>query len=254
MKTLLSLTRKEFFEATRNYKLFIIPIVFMLLAAMQPLTFYYMPDLMKMAVFTEGTIIQIPLPSAEEAVNSIYLQLAQLGLIILILVSMGTISNELKSGVAETILTKPISRTHYLASKWIFYFTLTIISSILGVIAGNYYTAYLIGTVDWLPIIISGLYFLIFMLLFVAFTLFLSTIFRSGIVAGVIAIVANFVFTILASFSLKFWFLPSYLLTISQNLLLDRKVEYLGISVAFNLFLIVVFFAASSYQLYRKDI
>lgn len=254
MRTLLTLTRKEFFEATRNYKLFIIPVVFMLLAAMQPLTFYYMPDLMKMAVFTEGTIIQIPLPSAEETINSIYLQLAQLGLIILILVSMGTISNELKTGVAETILTKPVARTNFVAAKWIFYFTLTIISCILAVIAGNYYTAYLIGTAEWLPIIKSGLYFLLFMLLFVAFTLFLSTIFRSGIVAGVIAIIVNFIFTILASFSLKYWFLPSYLLTISQNLLLDRKLEYVGLSVIFSLLLLVIFFAGSIYQLYRKDI
>lgn len=251
---LLALTKKEFLEALRNYKLIIVPIVFILLASLQPVTFYYLPEIMKLATFSEGSIIQIPIPTAAESIYSIYGQLTQVGLIIIILVSMNTISNEIKNGVAETILTKPIKRSSYLLAKWILYFTLTIISFTLAILGGKYYTSVLIGESTWLPVIQSGAVIILYLLLLVAINLLLSTIFNSSIAAGGITILLTIIFSLIASFSLKLWFLPSYLLTVSQAMLFEQNIVNTGLSIVFALALIILCFIASVYLLNKKQL
>ena len=251
---LLALTKKEFLEALHNYKLIIVPIVFILLAALQPITFYYLPDIMKLATFSEGAIIQIPIPTPAETIYTIYGQLTQVGLIIIILISMGAISNEIKSGVAETILIKPIRRSSYLLSKWALYFTLTIISFSFGVLVGKYYTTALIGESEWLPLIQSSGVMILYLLIFVAINLLLSTILKSSIAAGGITILLTIIFSLIASFSLKFWFLPSYLLTVSQAKLLGQSLANTGLSIAFAILLIVFCFITSVYLLKRKQL
>ncbi len=249
-----ALTKKEFLEALRNYKLIIVPIVFIFLAALQPVTFYYLPDIMKLASFSEGAIIQIPIPTAEETIYSIYGQLAQVGLIIIILISMGTISNEIKNGVAETILSKPIKRSSYLLAKWILYFTLTIGSFILALLAGKYYTTAIIGESAWLPVIQSSAVVILYLLLFLALNLLLSTILKSSIAAGGITILLTIIFSLIASFSLKFWFLPSYLLTLSKAILFEQNLAYTGLSITFALALILICLLTSIYLLNRKQL
>ncbi len=251
---LLALIKKEFLEALRNYKLIIVPVVFILLAALQPVTFYYLPEIMKLATFSEGAIIQIPIPTAEETIYSIYGQLAQVGLIIIILISMGTISNEIRNGVAETILVKPIKRSSYLLAKWILYFSITIFSFILGLLVGKYYTTAMIGESAWLPIIHSSAVIILYLLLFVSINLLLSTLLKSSIAAGGITILLTIIFSLIASFSLKFWFLPSYLLTVSQAKLLGQSLANTGLSIASTILLIVLSFITSVYLLKRKQL
>ncbi len=249
-----AMLKKEFIEMFRNYKILIIPIVFMLLAAMQPVTYYYLPDILKYATLSEGAIIQIPTPSPSETVYSIYGQLNQVGLLILVLISMGSIINEVKSGVAETILVKPIAIKNYILSKWIAYFTLTIFSTFLALIVGKYYTTQLIGPTTWSIIFKSTLIFILYLLFFIGLNLLLSSILNSGIAAGGITILIAITLGIISSFSLKFWFLPSYLLNISNGILFEQSLDNWGLSIIFTVLYILTMFYLSIFFFNKKEL
>lgn len=47
MRSAWVLYRKEMLEMTRSYKLIWIPVVFIILGIMQPLTTYYLPEILK---------------------------------------------------------------------------------------------------------------------------------------------------------------------------------------------------------------
>ena len=61
------LYRKEMTEMARNYKILWIPIVFILLGVMQPVSSYYMPEILDtFGGLPEGTILEMPTPTGAE--------------------------------------------------------------------------------------------------------------------------------------------------------------------------------------------
>lgn len=247
-----AMLKKEFLEMIRNYKIITIPILFIFLGAMQPITYYYLPDILKMATLPEGAIMEIPLPTPSETIYSIYSQFNQLGLLILVLISMGAIANEVKSGVAENIFVKPVSLKSYILSKWIAYYSLTIISTLLGILMGMFYTNQLIGETSWTIVIQSTFIFILYLLFFVGLNLTLSSIFTSGLLAGAITIITAIVIGIFSALPFDTWYLPSYLLKISHNNLNQLPSEGFWLSITITIFYIIVMFYISTTQSTRK--
>ncbi len=245
MRILTAMIKKEMVEMLKNYKWLIVPVLFMFFGAMQPITYYYMPEILKMASFPQGTILQIPVPTPGETMISVYSQFNQIGILVLVLISMGAIANEVKSGVAETILVKPISIKHYISSKWIAYFSITIVGSLLGVMIGYFYTIQLIGDISFIIIVKSAVIYLFYLLIYVGLSLFFSSIFTSGIAAGGITITIAIVLSIIGSLPFHLWWLPSYLLNINQHILLQKPLEYLWYSIPTTFIYLLLLFYGS---------
>jgi len=241
-----AMLKKEFLEMIRNYKIITIPILFIFLGAMQPITYYYLPDILKMATLPEGAIMEFPLPSPAETIYAIFSQFNQLGLLILVLISMGAIANEVKSGVAENIFVKPISLKSYILSKWIAYFSLTTISIMLGVLVGMFYTNQLIGETSLEIVFRSTIIFILYLLFYIGLNLTLSSFFSSGILAGAITIITAMVFGIISNFPFNTWYLPSYLLKISYDILNQIPTEGFWLSISITIFYIAVMFYIST--------
>lgn len=90
---------------------------------------YYMPIIIESAGgLPEGTVIDIPMPSPSEAMLMSFSQLNMIGVLILTVMSMGTISGEIKSGVYELILAKPVKYTNYVTGKFFSYWLLMMVS------------------------------------------------------------------------------------------------------------------------------
>jgi len=63
----LVLYKKEWLEIIRSYKLIWVPLVFILLGAMQPVTTYFLPEILANAGnLPNGTVIKIPTPHASD--------------------------------------------------------------------------------------------------------------------------------------------------------------------------------------------
>src|SRR5690606_11651471 len=108
------LFKKEWIEMTRNFKILWIPLVFILLGIMQPVTSYYLPEIIKAAgELPEGAVFEIPMPTPQEVLVQTFGQYSQIGILVLVLAFMGIVAAEKNSGVSDIILVKPVSFANY---------------------------------------------------------------------------------------------------------------------------------------------
>lgn len=178
--------KKEWRELARSWKLLIMPLVFALLAVGQPVAYKLMPVLLKSAGnLPAGTVIEFPVPTAGEVMAAVIGQLNMLGVVVVVLMAMGTIAGERTSGVAATVLTKPISRSGYLLAKVIAYALLVTVSLGLALSLAAYYTGVLIAPVDWLAIWQGCIIYLPYLLFVLALTILFGSFLTSQLpVAG----------------------------------------------------------------------
>lgn len=183
-----NLYRKEMIEMWRNSKWLWVPVVFVILGVMNPAASYFMPELIKnMGGLPEGAVIQIPPPTGAEVMVKTLSQYSLLGVLILVLSSMGVVAAERSGGVAALIMVKPVPHASYISAKWAGLITLTAASFFLGYAATWYYTEVLIGSIEPARILQSGLVYALWLAFILTLTLFMSTWLKTG---GAIAFLA----------------------------------------------------------------
>src|SRR5690625_2075450 len=135
--------KKELLENWRNCKFIWVTIVFIILAIMDPITTYYLPRILEtVGGLPEGAVFSIPMPSPAEAVGMSYAQIGSIGVLIVAVISMGTIAGEIRSGVYELILSKPVSYVNYIMSKFFAYSLIVLLALIVGMATSWYYVSY----------------------------------------------------------------------------------------------------------------
>jgi|SRR5699024_9619374 len=94
-----ALFHKEMLENWRNKKWLWVPLVFILLCLMDPLTYYFLPEIMDtVGNVPEGMQFELPDMTGPEVMMVSVEQLSLFGVLIIILIAMGTITGERKSG------------------------------------------------------------------------------------------------------------------------------------------------------------
>src|SRR5690625_507295 len=113
-------------------------------------------------------------------------QFSSIGVLIIVLLTMGTIAGERKSGIAELILVKPVNHITYILAKWAAKLSLFIISFSIGMLLNWYYVNLLFGEILFKEILYTILFYSLWILFVVSLAIFFSIIFKnSGPVAGV---------------------------------------------------------------------
>ncbi|MDQ0228192.1 ABC transporter permease [Metabacillus niabensis] len=196
MNTFQILFKKEWLEAWRDKKLIWLPIAMAILAISQPISLYYMPEILNAAGnLPEGTIIKIPVPTGEEVLSSTLSQIGIIGTAIFILSVMGCISQERKSGVLHLLMTRPVESIHYIGSKWLANAVILIVSFIISYGLAYYYTNTLFNDVHLERFVVSLIMYSCWIIFVMTVTVFIGTIFKkNGEISGItIFIVAMFV-------------------------------------------------------------
>mgnify|MGYP001186272157 FL=1 len=177
--------KKELLENWRNFKWIWVPIVFIILAIMDPITTYYLPRILEtVGGLPEGAVFSIPMPSPAEAVGMSYAQIGSIGVLIVAVISMGTIAGEIRSGVYEMILSKPVSYANYIMSKFSAYSLIILLSLIVSMIASWYYVSLLFGDIAFSTVIVSAVFYTFYLLFILSITVVLNTLLKSpGLVA-----------------------------------------------------------------------
>lgn len=199
MNQWMTLFQKEILEMWRNFKWIWVPITFILLGVSEPLTSYYLPQIIKsVGGLPEGAIFEIPKPTAGAVLASGLSQYSTIGVLVIVLGTMGIIAGERKNGVAAMILVKPVSYLAYITSKWAGSLLLVWISLFIGYISTWYYTGQLF---EWVPI---GEFFQSFVLyglwltVILTVTVFLSAALLSPGMAGFISLALVLIVSILS--------------------------------------------------------
>lgn len=176
--------RKEMLEMIRSYKLIWIPVVFILLGIMQPLSIHYMPEILKASGdVPPGLLESFEIPSAAVVMAQALGQYGTIGMLVLALGSMNALAGERNSGTAEMILVRPISPASIVFAKWAALLTLLVIALGLGAAGAAYYTEQLIGPLSWNDVIVASGVYGLYLLCVVSATLLFSSFLKPPVAA-----------------------------------------------------------------------
>lgn len=257
MKQWFTLLNKEFLEMARNYKWIWMPITFILLGVMDPLTTYYLPEILNsVGGLPEGTVFEMPEPSPQEVFIMSLGQYQMIGLLVIVLSMMGIIAGERKSGVAQLILVKPVSYSSYITSKWAAAIILILLSLFLGMLASWYYTGVLFEFIPFGSFMETFGLYAVWLVLVLSFVILCSAMFMQPVAAGMVALITVFVFSIIGgSFKHLLEWSPTQLVSyISEKLITETWPEHVWPATGMTLLMSAIFVVLSIYIFKRKEL
>ena len=111
------LLRKELLESWRTYRLAVVGGLFLFVGLSSPLLAKFLPEILKAAGGDQFGVIVVPTPTAADAVDQLWKNLAQFGAFAAIILAMGAVSTEKDRGTAAFVLSKTASRGAFLGAK-----------------------------------------------------------------------------------------------------------------------------------------
>ncbi|UCZ52519.1 ABC transporter permease [Bacillus shivajii] len=256
MNQWMTLFKKEIKESVRNFKWVWIPLVFLLLGIMQPVTSYFLPDILEnFGGLPDGAVINIPLPTGPQVLAETLGQFSQIGLLVLVLAFMGTVASERNNGSIIMVLVKPVSYVSYLTAKWAHMTLLALSSFIVGFGLSVYYTFLLIEPVAASDVIKGMLIYSLWILFIVTLVLCLSALLKSTAATAFISIGVTIVLNLLSSFvpDLMRWS-PGMLMDHTQLMFHTGGVgEFFLLSILVTVLIIITMMTFTCYVFQRKE-
>lgn len=256
MKQWCVLFGKEMLEMRRNLKWLWVPIVFILLGIMQPVVYYFMPQILQAAGgLPEGAIIDIPPPQASAVMAETFGQFGSIGLLVLVLAFMGIVAGERQSRTAGMILVRPVPRASFITAKWAAACLLALVSVLAGSLAAWFYTSELIGDISLGLSLLGALVFGLWIMFVMTVTVFLSTIFKSnGAVASLTLLLAIGLSVLTGVFSRLMTWSPSMLTGQSAALLADgAPAQHFGVQAAVAVVAVIALLAGAIVLFKRQE-
>lgn len=176
--------QKEMLEAWRNHKFIWVPIVFLLLGIMQPVTTVYLPEILSMSgdIPPEAAALFTTPPPAE-VIAATLSQFSTIGLLVLVLSAMNVVAGERATGTIELVLARSVSTVSVITAKWAAMMTILLLSLGLGLAGSAYYTYQLIGPVEWDMLMGAGAIYALWLAWIVTLVLPLGAILKGPAVA-----------------------------------------------------------------------
>ena len=254
------LLRKELLESIRTLRLPVVAGLFLFVGLSSPVLARYLPEIIELAGGEQLGVIEIPTPTAADAVDQLVKNLAQFGALTAILLAMGLVASEKDRGTAAFILTKPVSRRAFLGAKLAALAAVLGGSTLVAVVAGWIYTALLfeplpvVGWV-WLAILVT-----LWLLAFATITFLGSVVTGSTLAAGGIGFVALLALGIVSAIPAVTKLTPGGLLGPATELaantatVADMGWSNLGLPVVSTVVLIVACVALSVWSFGRQEL
>jgi ABC-2 type transport system permease protein len=206
MNTTIPLLKKEMLEQWRTNKLIIAFVAFVITGLQGPVIAKILPDIIKNAGGSmKGMQIIIPKQTSLDAILSFFNSMATMPALIMILLAMGSIAGERERGTLVFMLTKPVSRTSVILTKYFTYLAVVVGATLLSALVSGYYTILLFDSnFEFGNYFLLNLTMIVFEAFLLAIIILASSLFKSGIAAGGISLLAVLVFTTVIQF------LPDY--------------------------------------------
>ncbi len=216
MSGFVALLKKELREQVRTYRLVIVAGVFLFFGITTPLMLKYLPDIIRLA--GQSIPIDIPPPTAAQSLLEYSGTMGQIGVLVAVLVAMGSVANERNRGTAVMTLSKPVTRGAFVAAKWTASSLVFVGSLAAASLVCLGYTVWLIGPAGAAGFTGQNLLTAVFLLFSLAVTVYFSSLFRSSLAAGGVAIAIIIGQGALSVVPVAGDFLPGKLLTWGNNL------------------------------------
>jgi len=213
--------RKEVLEQWRTHKLLIVTAVLVLFGLTSPMLARFLPEFLSaIPGVPAGLTSIIPEPTVNDAIIQYIKNMSQFGILLALLMSMGSVAQEKERGTAAMILTRPVSRGTFLLAKFAALRFTFFVGITLAALGCWYYTWLLFEPLPWLPFVWMNILMLVNFLVYVAMTLFCSTLLRSQTGAAGLAFGGLILLAILGAFPDIAKFLPGRLFDWGMGLVL----------------------------------
>ena len=187
MKGYRELLEKEVIEAWRTHRIVLVAALYIVLGIASPVIIRYLPELQGLfgPVDEELGFGELGLP---DAIDLLVRNLVQFGSIAAVFVAMGAVAGERERGTLGTVLARPVSRTAFLAAKFVAVAMVLGLATVLGVLAAYLYSTLLFGSTDPLAWAQSALFLLLAVLVPAAITFLGSVLVGSSLGAASIGV------------------------------------------------------------------
>ncbi len=242
--------RKEWKELIRTYRLLVVAIVLLFFGLTSPILAKFTPELMTL-IPTGGITIQLPPPSTMDAITQYVKNMGQFGVLLGLLLTMGAVAQEKERGTAAMILVKPLTRGSFIAAKFLSQAVMFAICLVIAGAAAYYYTFLLFEAISILNWILLNLFIWIYVLVIVAITLFFSTLLKSQIAAGGIALGVFILGSALGSILNVGKYLPGELITWGVRLMQGvSSASWVAFGVSMGLIVVAL---VAAWQVFRRQ-
>jgi ABC-2 type transport system permease protein len=195
------LTKKEYVQMFRDFKVIWLPLAFMFLGATQPVVTYYLPSILASLGGNQGITIDpsmIQQDGAQVMAATLGSQFDQLGIMIVVISMMGIIQSDKANGMLDFILTRPVKVGSYIGGKLFSNFSFVAISVTFGYVVSYVYVNFLFNNISFLDMILAIVFYQLWVLFMISFTSMVSTIFNGQGVIALISIVCLFIFKMIS--------------------------------------------------------
>ncbi len=176
--------RKEIVEQFRTRRFLIVFVVLLVWGMLSPLTAKFIGEIFNSIPAMAPYAALIPPPTVADAIAQYIKNVNQFMVILALLVTMGSVAVEKDKGTAALMLVKPLPRSIFLLAKFLALLFTFGLSLLAAAIAGYYYTYYLFQPLDIGAFLVLNLFMLVDALVYVAITLFASTLVKSQAAAA----------------------------------------------------------------------
>jgi len=184
-KVFKALLRKEILEQVRTHKLLISLGVLFVTGLISPLLAKYTPIILSsIPDIPPGLAELIPEPTIQDAVAQYIKNITQFGVLLVILLNMGAISQEKERGTLAMLYTKPIKPGWIVLAKWFSSLTVLFIGLLAATIGFWIYTTLLFEPLSSGNLLILNGLIGIFLLVYLTLTILGSALARSQMVAA----------------------------------------------------------------------
>lgn len=252
----ITLFKKEMVENWRNFKWIWVPLVLTLLAIMDPITTYYMPVILDaVGGLPEGAVFKMPDPSPIDAIMMSLSQLSSLGVFIIILMAMGTIAGEIKSGVSELVLVKPVHFFNYISAKWLTILLVVWLSLFISLTMSWYYVRLLFGDLSFTSLLQIIFFYGLWYTFVITLTIFFSALVNRPGVAGALTIGTTILISVVTSLLGKhLQWSPSNLSQHIQEILIKQEMTSdLTITALLTILCTIVLLIGSYFVFSRRE-
>ncbi len=177
---------KEFREQWRTWKVIVFLAVFLITGIISPVIAKYTPELLKsIPDLPAGLTSMFPAPTVADSVAQYLKNTIQFGILLVILLNMGTVAQEKEHGTAAMLLTKPVSRSAVVLAKWLTGMTVLLAGLLVDGFACLAYTAVLFEPLPFGAFWVLNLLLVVYLGVFLTVAIMASTLARTQAMAAV---------------------------------------------------------------------
>lgn len=188
--------KKELLEYTRTYKLLIMLMVFAVFGITNPLMAKLLPDIL-VSIMSDSIPMTLPEASAYDSWTQFFKNATQMGLLVMGILFSSVLSSELSKGTLINMLTKGLSRTAVIFSKYTCMILVWSISIGICFLLTYSYTAFLFPADSMFHVLFSTFCLWLFGVFLLAVLLFAATLTKSNygclLITGVLIVIFKIV-------------------------------------------------------------